>query len=104
MQVMLSIYLNSSTCIYLSLDNVVKMTLKRRENKNRVSFICFSFPAVISSTVLGNFCDCKLLCLRSGMNLANLSTRMEMRSAEVKYCKLRVLQAFFKGLRERQSS
>ena len=50
----------------------------------RVSFICFSFLAVISS-VLGNFCDCKL-CLRSGMNLANLSTRMEMRSAEVKYC------------------
>ena len=38
------------------------------------------------------------------MNLANLSTRMEMRSAEVKYCKLTVLQAFFKGLRERQAS
>ena len=29
---------------------------------------------------------------------------MEMRSAEVKYCKLSVLQAFFKGLRERQAS
>ena len=27
-----------------------------------------------------------------------------MRSAEVKYCKLSVLQAFFKGLRERQAS
>ena len=29
---------------------------------------------------------------------------MEMRSAEVKYYKLSVLQAFFKGLRERQAS
>ena len=29
---------------------------------------------------------------------------MEIRSAEVKYCKLSVLQAFFKGLRERQAS
>ena len=44
------------------------MTSKRRENKNLVSFLCFSFLAVISSTVLGNFCDCRLLCLRSGMN------------------------------------
>ena len=61
------------------------MTSKRRENKNLVSFICFSFLAVISSTVFGNFCDCRLLCLRSGMNLANLSTRVELRSAEVKY-------------------
>ena len=51
-----------------------------------------------------NCWDCRLLCLRSRMNLANLNTRMEMRSAEVKYCKLRVLQAFFKGLRERQAS
>ena len=72
--------------------------------KNLVSFICFSFLAVISSTVFGNFCDCSLLCLPLGMNLANLSTRMEMRSAEVKYCKLSVLQAFFKGLGERHSS
>ena len=80
------------------------MTPKRRENTNLVSFKCFSFFAVISSTVFGNFCGCRLLCLHSGMNLANLSTRMEMRSAEVKYCKLSVLQAFFKGLRERQSS
>ena len=54
--------------------------------------------------VFGNFCDCRLLCLRLGINLANLSTRMGMQSAEVKYCKLSVLQAFFKGLRERQSS
>ena len=51
-----------------------------------------------------NCCDCRLLCFRSGMNLANLSTRMEMWSAEVKCCKLSVLQAFFKGLRERQAS
>ena len=36
--------------------------------------------------------------------LGNLGTRMEMRSAEVKYCKLSVLQGFLKGLRERQSS
>ena len=43
MQIMLSIYLNSSSCIYLSLDNGVTMTSKRRENKNLVSFICFSF-------------------------------------------------------------
>ena len=77
------------------------MTSKRRENKNLASFICFSFLAVISLTVFGNFCDCGLLCLRSGMNLANLSTRMEMRSAEVKYCKFNVLRAFSKGLRER---
>ena len=62
----------------------------------RTVFIVF-YPAE-------NCRDCKLLCQRSGMNLANLSTRMEMRSAEVKYCKLSVLQAFFKGLRERQAS
>ena len=43
MQVMLSMYLNSSTCIYLSLDNGVTMTSKRRENKNLVSFMFF-FP------------------------------------------------------------
>ena len=72
--------------------------------KNLVSFIYFSFLAVISSTVFGNFCDCGLLCLRSGMNLANLSTRTETRSADMKYCKLSVLQGFFKGLSERQSS
>ena len=29
---------------------------------------------------------------------------MEMRSAEVKYCKLSVLQAFCKGLKEQQAS
>ena len=73
------------------------MTSKRRENKNLVSFICFSFRAVISSMVFGNFCDCRLLCLRSGMILANLSNRMEIQSAVVKYRKLSVLQAFFKG-------
>ena len=33
MQIVLSIYLHSSTCIYLSLDNGVTMTSKRRENK-----------------------------------------------------------------------
>ena len=92
MQVMLSIYLNSSTCIYLLLDNGVTITSKHCENKNLVSFICFSFLPVISLTVFGNFCDCRLLCLRSGMNLANLSTRMEMQSAEVKYYKLSVFQ------------
>ena len=43
MQIMLAIYLNSSTCIYLSLDNGVTMTSKCRDNKNLVSFICFSF-------------------------------------------------------------
>ena len=41
-QIMLSIYLNSSTCKYLSLDNGVTMTSKRRENINLVSFICLS--------------------------------------------------------------
>ena len=79
------------------------MTSKRK-NKNLVSFICFSFLAVISSTMFGIFCGWRLSCLRLGINYANLSTRMEMRSAEVKYCKLNVLLAFFKGLRERQSS
>ena len=68
------------------------MTSKRRENKNLGTFISFSFLAVISSTVFGNFCDPRLLCLRSEMNLANLSTPMEMLSAEVKYCKWSVLQ------------
>ena len=43
MQIMLSIYLNSNTCKYLSLDNGVTMTSKRRENINLVSFICLSF-------------------------------------------------------------
>ena len=43
MQIMLSIYLNPSTCKYLSLDNGVTMTSKRRENINLVSFICLSF-------------------------------------------------------------
>ena len=42
MQIMLSIYLNSSTSIYLSLDNGVMMT---HENKNLVSFIMFFFPS-----------------------------------------------------------
>ena len=68
------------------------MTSKRRENKNLTSFISFSFLAVISSTLFGNFCDCRLQCLRPDMNLANLSTRMEILSAEVKYCKLSLLQ------------
>ena len=47
MQIMLSIYLNSSTCFYLSLDNGVTMTSKRRENTNLVSFICFSFLLIL---------------------------------------------------------
>ena len=64
--------------------------------KIKVSFIRFSFLAVISSMVFGNFCDCRILCLRSGMNLGNLSTRMEMQSAEVKYCKLSVYKRFSK--------
>ena len=42
MQIMLSIYLNSSTYKYLSLDNGVTMTSERRENINLVSFICLS--------------------------------------------------------------
>ena len=43
MKVMLSIYLNSSTCSYLSLDNGVTITSKPRENKN-LAVSCFSFP------------------------------------------------------------
>ena len=41
---MLSMFLNSSTCIYLSLaiDNGVTMTLKRREKSQ---FNMFSFPS-----------------------------------------------------------
>ena len=46
MQIMLSTYVNSSTCIYLFLDNGVTMTSKRCENKNLVSFICFSFLVI----------------------------------------------------------
>ena len=46
MQIMLSIYLNSSTWKYLSLDNGVTMTSKRRENINLVSFICLSFLVI----------------------------------------------------------
>ena len=52
MQIMLSIYLNSSTCNYLSLDNGVTMTSKRRENINLVSFICFSFLVISFSKQL----------------------------------------------------
>ena len=37
MQILLSIQLNSDNCIYLSLDNGVTMTSKRRENKNLAS-------------------------------------------------------------------
>ena len=73
----------------------------------KFNIIVFSWPKRTVFIVFypaENCCDFRLLCLRSGMNLANLSTRMEMRSAEVKYCKLSVLQAFFKGLRERQAS
>ena len=50
MQIMLSIYLKSGTCIYLSLDSGVTMASKRRENINLVSFVCFSF-LVISSVL-----------------------------------------------------
>ena len=52
MQIMLSIYLNSSTCKYLSLDNGVAMTSKRRENINLVSFICLSFLVISFSKQL----------------------------------------------------
>ena len=65
----------------------------------KFNIIVFSWPKWTVFIVFypaENFCDCRLLCLRSGMNVANLSTRMEMRSAEVKYCKLSVLQAFLK--------
>ena len=34
---------HSSSSVYLSLDNVITMTSKRRESKSLVSFICFSF-------------------------------------------------------------
>ena len=73
----------------------------------KFNIIVFSWPKWTVFIVFypaENFCDCRLLCLRSGMNVANLSTRMEMRSAEVKYCKLSVLQAFFKGSKEQQAS
>ena len=53
MQIMLSIYLNSSTCKYLSLDNGVTMTSKRRENINLVSFICLSFLVIKYLAVTG---------------------------------------------------
>ena len=52
MQIMLSIYLNSSTCKYLSLDNGVTMTSKHRENINLVSFICLSFLVISFSKQL----------------------------------------------------
>ena len=73
----------------------------------KFNIIVFSWPKGMVFIVFypaENCCDCRLLCLRSGTNLANLSTRMEMRSAEVKYCKLSVSQALFKGLRERLAS
>ena len=43
MQIMPSIYLNCSTCIYFSLDNGVTMTSKRRENKKSSQFHMFFF-------------------------------------------------------------
>ena len=43
MQIMLSIYLNSSTCKYLSLDNGATMTSKRREKKYKSSQFHLSF-------------------------------------------------------------
>ena len=52
LNIMLSIYLNSSTCKYLSLDNGVMMTSKRRENINLVSFICLSFLVISFSKQL----------------------------------------------------
>ena len=52
MQIMLSIYLNSSTCKYLSLVNGVTMTSKRRENINLVSFICLSLLVISFSKQL----------------------------------------------------
>ena len=52
LNIMLSIYLNSSTCKYLSLDNGVTMTSKRRENINLVSFICLSFLVISFSKQL----------------------------------------------------
>ena len=73
----------------------------------KFNIIVFSWPKRTVFVVFypaENFSDCRLLRLRLGMNLANLSTRMGIRSAEVKHCKLSVLQAFFKGLRERQAS
>ena len=60
MQIMLSIYLNSSTCKYLSLDNGVTMTSKRRENINLVSFICLSFLVTSFSKQLLK----KMFCLK----------------------------------------
>ena len=52
LNIVLSIYLNSSTCKYLSLDNGVTMTSKRRENINLVSFICLSFLVISFSKQL----------------------------------------------------
>ena len=44
--------LNPSTSKYLSLDNGVTMTSKRRENINLVSFICLSFLVISLSKQL----------------------------------------------------
>ena len=60
MQIMLSIYLNSSTCKYLSLDNGNTMTSKRRENINLVSFICLSFLVISFSKQL--LIKCSFFC------------------------------------------
>jgi len=57
MQIMLSIYLNSGTCIYLSLDNGVMMTSKGLENKNLVSFTCFSYQVIFIMKVIHMECQ-----------------------------------------------
>ena len=45
-------YLQVLECKYLSLDNGVTMTSKRRENINLVSFICLSFLVISFSKQL----------------------------------------------------
>ena len=54
----------------------------------KFNIIVFSWPKRVFVVFYpaANFCDCRLLCPRSGMNLVNLS--MEIRSAEVKHGKL----------------
>ena len=49
---MLSIYLNSGTCIYLLLDSGVMMTSKGFETRNLVSFICFSYQVIFLMKVM----------------------------------------------------
>ena len=81
MQIMLSIYLNSSTCKYLSLDNGVMMTSKRLENINLVSFICLSFLVISFSKQLlyGLVSTIRLVnCIHCYLQLVNLPKTLHL--------------------------